>query len=191
MSHPVVFDVETQHIFREVGGDVKKLRISVAGIYDYATDSFQTFMETELSGFFALLENASVIVGFNTNHFDLPVLSPYYVGNLMDLPGLDIMESVEHHLGHRLSLDDLVQETLGAKKEGHGLLAIDFFREGKIDELKTYCLSDVRLTRDLYEFGKKNREIFFKNNAGNRQSIPVSWENPASEAKNINLTLSL
>ncbi len=191
MSHPVVIDVETQHVFAEVGGDIRKLRISVAGLYDYATDQFHTFMEPELSELFKKLENASQVIGFNIVHFDLPALSPYYVGNLLNLPTLDLMHAVEDHLGHRLSLDDLLRETLGSHKEGHGLAAIDFFREGKINELTKYCLSDVRLTKELYEYGKKNGKIYFKSAYG-RQEIPVVWNtNSTTTAQDFNLTLPL
>jgi len=191
MSKPVVIVFETQHIFREVGGDIAKLKISVAGLYDYATDSYKTFMEDEINKIFPYLESASQIIGFNIVHFDLPVLNPYYVGNLFDLSSLDLMHAVEEHLGHRVGLDDLLRETLGSKKEGHGLLAIDYYREGRFEKLKKYCLSDVRLTRELYEYGKENGKIYFKSASG-RKEIPVSWDkNPAKNSKSVNLTLSL
>lgn len=191
MSYPVVIDFETQHIFREVGGDVSKLRISVAGLYDYATDTYHTIMEDQIKTIFPLLENASEIIGFNSVHFDLPVLNPYYVGDLLELPSLDLMHAVESHLGHRVSLDDLLKETLGTQKTGHGLLAVDYFHEGKIDELKKYCIADVRLTRELYEYGKEHGEIFFKS-AGGRRRIPVDWkQKKKSNSQSVNLTLSI
>lgn len=189
MSKPVVIDFETQHVFREVGGDIAKLKISVAGIYDYTTDSYHVFMEDEINKIFPFLEGASQIIGFNSVHFDLPVLNPYYVGNLLDLPSLDLMHAVEKHLGHRVGLDDLLRETLGTKKEGHGLLAIEYYREGRFDELKKYCLSDVRLTKDLYEYGKDNGRIFF-NTASGRKEIPVNW-GQSNNQTSVNLTLGI
>ncbi len=190
MSQPVVIDFETQHVFREVDGDISKLRISVAGLYDYATDKYYTFTEDEIQKIFPFFESASLIIGFNIIHFDLPVLNPYYVGDLLKLPTLDLMTAVEEGLGHRAGLDDLLRETLGTKKEGHGLLAVDYFREGKWDELKTYCLSDVRLTKDLYEYGKTHGKIYFKAVTG-RKEIPVSWNTNAKAAANVSLTLGI
>lgn len=191
MSQPVVIDFETQHVFREVGGDVAKLRISVAGLYDYATDTYHAIMEDEIKKIFPYLENASQIIGFNSVHFDLPVLNPYYVGNLLDLPSLDLMHAVEHHLGHRVSLDNLLKETLGTQKTGHGLQAVNFFHEGKIEELKDYCLADVRLTKELYEYGKKHREIYYRSTNG-RGRIPVPWGDMVQKTKtNVNLTLGI
>lgn len=188
MMQPVVIDVETQNTFRDVGGyEPKKLKVSVAGLYDYATDKYLAFVENELDRFFRYLENASLVIGFNQIDFDLPVLNPYYIGSLTKFPALDLLKEVEKSLGFRLSLDDLVRETLNAKKTGHGLLAIDYFRNGEMEKLKKYCLSDVELTKNLYEYGKNHGQIFYKSVRG-RQKIPVSWGENVQSAK-INLTL--
>ena len=45
MGKPIVFDVETQKIFQEVGGKTDQLKISVVGVYDYTTDSYHSFFE--------------------------------------------------------------------------------------------------------------------------------------------------
>lgn len=175
MTHPIVLDLETQNKFQDVGYDHKKLLVSVCGIYDYATDTYRTYMENELAEVFKLFEHASAIIGFNIRKFDLPVLSPYYVGDIMQFQMLDIMEEVEKVLGHRLALDDLARATMDVKKSGHGLLAIDYFREGKWEELKSYCLSDVKVTKDLYEYGKKFKKLFFLSHKG-KIEIPISFE---------------
>ena len=189
MAKPVVIDVETQNTFREVGGYTPaKLKISVAGLYDYATDKYWTFEEHELSQLFPLLENASTIIGFNIVDFDLPVISPYYVGQLSKFPTLDLLKFVETSLGFRIALDDLVKETLGAAKTGHGLLAIEYYRNGQLQKLKDYCLSDVRLTKELYEYGKKNGKVFYKGPSGRRE-IQIAWGQLQSPTKSVNLTL--
>jgi DEAD/DEAH box helicase domain-containing protein len=192
MAKPVVVDVETQMSFREVGGfDPRKLKISVAGIYDYATNDFRAFTEPELPQLFPLLENASVIVGFNLIDFDFPVLNPYYVGDLKKFPTLDLLKEVEKNLGFRISLDDLARETLNAKKSGHGLLAIEYFKSGEIEKLKDYCLHDVELTKNLYEFGKSHHKVFY-NTAKGKRAIPVDWgQIETLSSSSINLTLPL
>ena len=53
---------------------------------------------------------------------------------------------------------------------------MEWFREGLGEEVKKYCLDDVRLTRDLFEYGKKNGHVMFKSFIDNKiHSIPVSW----------------
>ena len=189
MSNAVVLDVETQFSFRDVGGyDPSKLKISVAGLYDYSKDQYLTFSETELLQLFPYLEKATAIIGFNIIDFDLPVIKPYYVGNLNKLPVIDLLKEVEKSLGFRLSLDDLARETLGKKKTGHGLKAIEYFRNGEIDKLKKYCLEDVELTKNLYEFGKLHHQVYYKN-INQKQAIPVNWGKQLRSKTQVNLTL--
>ena len=46
-----------------------------------------------------------------------------------------------------MSLDRLAGANLGVEKTHHSSEAGAFYREGKIDELKEYCVNDVKLTR--------------------------------------------
>lgn len=177
MRHPLVIDFETQKTFREAP-DPKDLRISVAGAYDYGTEEYMTFEEHELQDLIARIEQASIIIGFNHIHFDMPVLQPYYPGDIMQFALFDILVDVKNIIGRRLRLDDLVQATLGEGKSGHGLQAISLFREGKMDELKKYCLDDVRLTKQLFDYGVQNGKIFYPDqfSSGEKRTINVKWE---------------
>lgn len=182
MGDTLVLDLETQKSFDEVGGRdrIHLLRVSVVGVYSYAQDQFQSYTEWETPGLRRILEEASLVVGFNLKRFDYLVLEPYLRKKLGHLPTLDIMEDDQRHLGHRLSLDTLVQATLGEGKTGHGLDAIRYFREGELEKLKSYCLSDVRLTRDLFEYGKKNGRMLYRKN-NQEYSIPVNWKGRVPE----------
>src|SRR3989338_1272159 len=189
MAQPVVLDLETQHTFREVSNDLRKLKISLAGLYDYATDQYLSFTEGELSKLFPYLENSSAIIGFNIVDFDLPVLAPYYVGQTLKFVTNDLLTHVQKSLGFRISLDDLAKETLGTKKNGHGLLAIEYFRSGNMDRLREYCLSDVKITRELYEYGKTHGQVFYKSASG-RTPIAISWGlTKSASGSSVNLTL--
>ncbi|OGG15161.1 hypothetical protein A2773_04705 [Candidatus Gottesmanbacteria bacterium RIFCSPHIGHO2_01_FULL_39_10] len=187
---PIVLDIETQNLFTEVGYDHKKLKVSVVGIYDYATGTYETYLEKDLGLLFKKLEHTSQIIGFNINKFDLPVLSPYYIGDLSKIPTLDLLDQVHKILGFRLALDDLARATLGVKKSGHGLLAIDLYRNNKIDELCQYCLSDVKITKELYEYGLKEKKLYFQDTHGKRE-IPVSWDIPKASNSSLELTLPI
>ena len=183
MGDTIVLDLETQKSFDEVGGrhNLHLLRVSVAGIYSYDQDLFRTFPEWETPALRGILEEANLTVGFNLKRFDYPVLEPYLKRNLKILPTLDIMEDVERYLGHRLSLDTLVKATLGEGKTGHGLDAIRYFRQGEIEKLKSYCLADVRLTRDLYEYGKRHGRMMYQKGK-DYLNIPVNWGTPAQRS---------
>jgi DEAD/DEAH box helicase domain-containing protein len=38
-------------------------------------------------------------------------------------------------------------------------MAIDYYKEGKWEELKKYCLDDTLITRELFDYGVKVGEI--------------------------------
>ena len=176
MADTIVLDLETQKSFDEVGGrsNLHLLRVSVAGIYSYDQDQFLTFTEWETPALGDLLQQAKVVVGFNIKRFDFPVLVPYLKQRLNQVIALDLLEEVEKVLGHRLSLDHIAQATLGKAKTGHGLDAIKYFRNGELEKLKSYCLSDVAITRDLYEFGKQHGFLRYQRNQ-TPYNIPVRW----------------
>ncbi len=180
MHNHIVLDIETQNLFSDVGGkeNLTKLSLSVAGVFSYSGNNFLTFTESEMPQFEDLLKKTDLIVGFNIDHFDLPVLQKYLSIDLNKIPTLDIMNEVVSRMGHRVSLDDLVSNTLGKRKSANGLVAVQYWREGRVDELKKYCLDDVRLTRDLYEHGLKNGEIKFMARDANLpyvKAIKVDW----------------
>lgn len=166
MSNPIIFDVETQKTFQEVGGRVDKLGVSVVGVYDYANDKYLYFLEKDLNKLFKLFEQASYLIGYNNKKFDIEVLKPYYVGDISKFQHLDILEEIQKSLGHRIALDDVVKGTLEKRKEGHGLQAINLYNEGKIKELIDYCLSDVRLTKEVYEYARVYKKLYYLGPSG-------------------------
>ena len=173
----IVLDLETQKTFEEVGGrQMHLLKISVVGVYHYAKDKYMTFEEKEISDLEEILKSVDLVIGFNIKRFDFLVLEPYLSIPARKLPALDIMEEITRVAGHRVSLDSVAQATLGMKKSGSGLEAVRLFREGKMEALKRYCLDDVKITKELYEYGQKHGELSFTSKYGSRQySIPVSW----------------
>lgn len=173
----IVLDLETQKTFEEVGGrQMHLLKISVVGIYHYPEDKYMTFEEKEIPGLEEILKLADLVIGFNIKRFDFLVLEPYLSIPARKLPALDIMEEITRVVGHRVSLDSVAQATLGMKKSGSGLEAVRLFREGRIEALKRYCLDDVKITKELYEYGQKHAELSFTSKYGSRQhSVPVNW----------------
>ncbi|MDD2757843.1 MAG: ribonuclease H-like domain-containing protein [Patescibacteria group bacterium] len=191
MSKEIVFDIETQNSFAEVDNDMKKFKISVVSIYRYETGEFESFLESELGRLWPILEKADRLIGYNSEHFDLPIMQNYYPGDLLKIPHLDIMKHVKAGLGIRLKLDDLAQATLDdVKKSADGMQAIRWWKEGKIDEIKKYCEQDVDITKKIYEFGRDNRQLFYKSLTGDITPFAVDFTPAVQLDKNkINLTL--
>ena len=171
---PVVIDLETKHTFRDFA-EHEKLGITVLAIFNYKDNSQNVFTEKEISNLFPILENCSYIIGFNINSFDLPVLQPYYPGDIKHFKTFDILDDIKRILGKRLSLNDTIRATLDKKKTGHGLQAIDFYHEGKWAELKKYCMDDVMLTKELFDYGVSHKKISYLNENG-KVDITVDWE---------------
>jgi len=177
--HDLVLDLETEKSFDEVGGrnHLDLLGVTVVGVYDYGTNTYKAYEQEEFDELGRVLKNARQIIGFNIRYFDIPVLAPHIKVNVRTLPLHDLLEDIERTIGFRVSLDSLSKATLNAQKSGHGLDALTWWRAGEKNKVKAYCLQDVKLTRDLYEYGKKFREVMYisKEN-GMKVKVPVRWD---------------
>ena len=164
MLKKVVLDLETQKSFDEVGGRGRNhlLKISVVGIYDYSTQRYQVYEEHELPHLSSLLQSADQIIGFNIKNFDFAVLQPYLNFNIFDVPYFDLLEEIERSIGHRVSLESVAQGTIGSGKSGNGLQALLYYRNGRMDLLKKYCLDDVKVTKQVYEYALKNQKVLYQ-----------------------------
>lgn len=189
MSNEVVLDIETQNTFEEVGGYfTDKLKVSLVGVYWYSTDTYESYLEPDLPALFQRLEKEGRIIGYNSIGFDMPVLNNYYTADLLKLPQLDILREIEKELGHRIKLDDVAKATIGTQKSAHGLQAVTWWKQGKIDEIREYCLQDVKVTKEVYEFGMKNGYVLFDNRRGERQAVRVNFAD-AAHASAFNMTM--
>ncbi len=164
MLKKIVLDLETQKSFQEVGGRGKNhlLKISVVGIYDYSTDKYSTYEEHELPKLAPILQTADQIIGFNIKDFDFEVLVPYLNFDIFQVPYLDLLEEIEKVIHHRIKLELVAQGTLGSGKSGSGLEAILYYKNGRLDLLKKYCLDDVKITKQVYDYAMKNGKVLYK-----------------------------
>jgi DEAD/DEAH box helicase domain-containing protein len=167
----IVYDLETRDTFQDIGSrDARKLHISLLGMYSTNDDEYYAFTEDELPQFFRRLESCELIIGFNNKGFDDQVVSAYFP-EISKVPSFDILEQVYKSLGFRIKLDNIANATLGYGKSGDGLQAVRLFAAGKIEELRKYCLDDVKITREVYEFGKKNGFLKYKDLAGVKEFL--------------------
>lgn len=189
MSNEVVLDIETQNTFAEVGGyHPEKLKVSVVVAYFYDTDEYVAYQEHELPKLFKRLEQGGRIIGYNSIGFDIPVLNQYYAGDLLQLPQLDMLAKIHGSLGYRIKLDDVAAATIGTKKSAHGLLAVQWWKEGKVKEIIDYCQQDVKVTKEVYEFGRDNKFVLFDDRMGERRQVDINFH-PEEENTAINLTM--
>lgn len=175
----VIFDLETQNIFQDIGSnDVTGLDISVASVYDSVDDAYTTVTVDDLHLLWPIFEKADALVGYNSNHFDIPLLNKYYPGDLTHIKSIDILESIRESLGRRLRLDSVAQATVGAKKSADGLQAVRWWREGKIDEVKKYCEQDVKVTKKVFDYALANGHVLFKDGYRKKEiKLDISgWE---------------
>lgn len=174
----LVLDLETQNSFKDVGRqNLHKLKVSVVCIYDYLTGKYESYEEKDIVRLEERLQNLGLMIGFNIKRFDLPVLAPYLFQSIDKIPCLDLIDVVEKERGHRASLDSIAAPTLKVHKSGHGLEAITMYQEGRMEDLKRYCLDDVRITKDVYEYGCREGKVFFTSSWDYKTyEIPVDWK---------------
>ncbi|MEJ2729531.1 MAG: DEAD/DEAH box helicase [Deltaproteobacteria bacterium] len=172
-----VFDLETRRSAAQVGGwhRADRMGMSCGVLYDSHKDAFIEYTAEQISRLIADLRKFELIVGFNIRRFDYLVLKGYSDFDFSTLKTLDILEEIHNHLGFRLSLAHVAQETLGVTKTADGLQALQWWQQGRMRDIVDYCKMDVKLTRDLFLFGRKNGYLLFKNRAGKRMRLPVEW----------------
>ena len=181
----IVFDIETKNIFDDVGkNDPVLLDIAVVAIHDSETQEYSCYSEEELPALWPILEKADMLIGYNSDHFDIPLLNKYYPGDITQIKSIDIMEAIKKSLGRRLSLNNVVGATLGLAKTADGLQAYYWWKEGKIKEIREYCINDVKVTKTLYEHIVANKKIMYKDGP-NVFELPLditNWETPAGSS---------
>ena len=180
----LIFDIETKKTFDQVGGyHPQKLGISFVGaIFRHGLpeegrveEKTYQFFEKDFDQLWPLMQTADVLVGYNSDNFDLPALSSYYPGDISLLPSLDLLSRVKASLGRRIGLDALAKLTLGEQKTGTGLDAITYYQNQDWDSLAKYCIKDVQLTRGIYDYGRQHGYLSFLNKWNNPVNIDVDF----------------
>lgn len=194
MSQEIVLDIETVGDIQ----DQKNMRVTVVSIFEYKNNKYTSFEESELGNLWPILEKAERIIGYNSEHFDLPILNKYYTGDLLKFPNLDILKVIKEATGSRFKLNDIAKATLQIEKSADGLQAQKWWEEGKIEEIKKYCEQDVRVTKELYEYGKKNKMLYYNTLTGQLTPFAINFDPPTKPINvsgqgtgNINLTLPI
>lgn len=159
----ITFDIETRNIFSDVNSnDPVDLDISVVCIHDSKTDEYSSFLQEDLPKLWPILEQADMLITFNGDHFDIPLLNKYYSGDLTKIKSLDLLREIKNSLGRRIKLDTIAEATLGVNKSGHGLEAVEWWKTGEIDKIIKYCIEDVKITKKVYDYALQNGKLKYK-----------------------------
>lgn len=190
MINEVIFDCETQKLFNEISSnDPADLLISIVSVYVRSVDDTQrelsgkmySFWEPELSQMWPYFTNAKRIIGFNSLKFDVPALSRQAPANFAKLPHFDIMAKEREALGFSLSLNALATQSLGQSKVDVGTNAVTYWKSHdpeSLAKLKYYCEADVLLTRDLYDFGVREKKLKYMDKWNTVREFPVDFSYP-------------
>lgn len=159
----LTFDIETANWMSETGsGDPADLTIALVGVHDSATGTYECYLENDLPRLWKILEQTDILVGYNSDHFDIPLLNKYYPGDLKRIKSIDLMQEVQKSIGRRLKLDSIAEGTLGERKSGNGIDSLKWWRAGEVEKVRAYCIKDVELTRRIFDHALKYGSVKYK-----------------------------
>jgi DEAD/DEAH box helicase domain-containing protein len=79
-------------------------------------------------------------------------------------------------LGRRfIKLEYVAQGTLGEGKSADGLMAIEWYKQGKFDLLAEYCARDVEVTHRVFRHGIEKRFLAVEFPEKGRKEFVTDW----------------
>jgi hypothetical protein len=172
-----VFDLEIKKPISECTlgwSSYGEMGVSVLVIYDYVTHRYRVFDDKNIKEGLDILCNYDVIAGYNTVSFDWKVINATYDNPVRTSKDYDILREIwislglnpeeysyNTHSGYKLN--DVVFDTIGMHKSGNGSLAPVLYQEGRYAELVDYCLHDVKITKELFDFARRYRYVVREN----------------------------
>lgn len=200
MNDILALDIETANYSHEIGGwhNTHLFEPSVVATWDGANGTIYCNKSLDIKNMVKALHPRTLgddlaehvakggkILGHNINTFDLPVLRDALdCWTASDLMKSDSVIDTRHLVSNAAlsvgkvatSLDVLIKHTLNANKLMNSEDAPTKWRDGKYDEVAKYCLSDAKLTYDLYQFGKAEGFVLSRSlETGEIIEIEVDW----------------
>ena len=68
-------------------------------------------------------------------------------------------------------------------------ISIKYFKNKMWDDLSKYCLQDVAVTRDIYDYGLKTGKVKFKNKWNRLVECPVDFTFSPKEDAGVQMSL--
>ena len=158
----ITFDIETYGNFGSGPRAYDNIEMTICCVHDSQTNTYDSFLKDDLPRLWKLFESTDVLVGYNSDHFDIPILNKYYPGDLSKIKSIDLLKDIHASLGRRIKLDAVAAGTLGSKKSADGRQAMVWWKEGNIKMLREYCLKDVEITKKIFDHMLKKSAVSFK-----------------------------
>ncbi len=173
----LVFDIETQLSADEVGGwqHSDRMKVAIAVVYDIDLNRYEFYCEKDVPRLIRRLAAARLIIGYNSDRFDLKVVSGYAPDGLPPMKSLDLLRVIMDGLGHRVSLNDVATATLDAEKSADGLQSLRWWKQGRMDLIAEYCRKDVEITYRVYQYGLDNGYVLYVHRTGMKAKVRVEW----------------
>ena len=162
-----VFDLEIKKPIGECSkgwASYDEMGVSCVCLYDYREGRYRVFDNNNMVECLKILHSYDVVVGFNTVNFDWRVIeATYHYPEARKAKDFDILREIWKSLGLNpdvfepathggYNLDGVAFDTIGYRKNGHGAFAPVLYQQGRYAELIDYCLNDVKLEKELFEF---------------------------------------
>lgn len=176
-KHYLCFDVETKDLAPNINDSkaLSTLGISVACAFDSKVGKMLTFFEKDLPQLVKLM-NERLVIGYNIRRFDLPVMVGYGL-KMENVDIFDLMEEVERGLNRRfIKLEYVAQGTLSEGKSADGKIAVEWFKQGRFEELAEYCARDVEVTHRIFRHGLDKGTLAVKMPEKDRVEFRVDWK---------------
>ena len=180
----IVFDCEIKKRIEDCSKGWQshdEMGVSVLVLFDYQTMRYRIFDDKNILEALMLLNTTDLCVGFNTVGFDWKLLrATYEMPDVRASRDYDILREIWLSLGLNpdvfnprthggYKLDDVAYDTIGLRKSGDGALAPVLYQEGRIMELVDYCVQDVKIEKELFEFTQNYGYVF---RGGNKIRVP-------------------
>jgi len=205
MTDVMSLDIETANFSWEIGGWENKALFEPSVVATWDGEDAHIFTKEDITVEGATvhdlhprilgehienhLQKGGKLLGHNIIQFDLPVLKDsidcwaagdaMYKFNDQVIDTKRLVQKASLFSSGRVAtgLDLLTKYTLSDTKSMKSVEAPIAWREGKFEEVASYCLKDAKLTFDLYNFGKENGVIKSRSlESGKIVEIEVEWK---------------
>ena len=199
VNNIVAFDIETKNLSTDIGGWGNTHMFLVSTVATWDGTIGKAYVEEELMD--KVIEKTDMqilplrqlkydlddmhkagtkLLGHNIVAFDLPVLRDsldiYCIRKFLnDGQYIDTSKEITKQHGERISLQNLVDNTLGETKSLESVMAPALWKAGEYQEVVDYCLKDCKLVYDLYKHGLDNEIKAFSIDKEEFIELKMEW----------------
>ena len=195
----IALDIETKNLSTEIGGWGNTHMFVVSTVATWDGQIGKIYVERDITDKIVAKSNTQILpmrqlkydleeiyksgkklLGHNIGAFDSPVLRDsldiYCVRKILnDEQYIDTSREITKQYGERISLQNLVDNTLGESKSMESAMAPALWKAGEYQEVVDYCLKDCKLVYDLYNHGIDNEIKAFSIEKEEFVELKMEW----------------